>query len=168
MTPVMVEVVDASLKGRAVRRESAFLGVDHLSVQRSTLSYDHCGKCCCVVLNGQNIYSDLIIATRDIAPSRADVKDRTRVLQNDDFILHASGSRWLVAERLLQRMLHLTREIYMGGDTTSCSLDDSIRARISSSVSDVGNVRFHADSAMQHEPRHAMTGLTPRESGILL
>jgi len=122
----MIEVVDASLKGRAVRREPAYFGVDHLSVQRSTLSYDHCGKCCCVVLNGQNIYSDLIIATRDIAPSRADVKDRTRVLQNDDFILHASGSRWLVAESLLQRMLHLTREIYVGGDTTSCSLTQCV------------------------------------------
>jgi len=168
MMPVMIEVVDASLKGRAVRREPAYFGVDHLSVQRSTLSYDHCGKCCCVVLNGQNIYSDLIIATRDIAPSRADVKDRTRVLQNNDFILHASGSRWLVAESLLQRMLHLTREIYVGGDTTSCSLDDSMRARVSSSVSDVGSVRFHADSAMQHGPRHAMTGLTPRESYTLL
>ena len=153
---------------KAGQFDASLLEVDQLSVQRSTLSFDNCGKCCCVVLNGQKIYSDLVIATRDIAPSRADVKDRTRVLQNNDFNLHASGSRWLVAENLLQRMLHLNREIYDRCDTSSCSLDDSKRARVSSSVSDVGSVRPHSGTAMQHGPRRAMTELPHRESGTLL
>ena len=76
-------------------------------MQASAVSYDQDQPCCCVVIEGQKIFAHIIIASSDVAPNVSELDRSTRVMQNAQTTMLATGCQWLLAESMLCHMLQL-------------------------------------------------------------